>query len=144
MLWQLVAAFCAIGWMISLVFLWRNKHQPVATDSREKESIDSRAAYKQLIAACASDQAAQARAALISWGGAVTGEKKLSTLAAVADVFEDESLSQEIDSLERSLYSGAPSQWHGASLASQVQRLHKQKRETQADDSESLALYPTG
>ena len=144
LLWQLIAGVCALGWIVTLLFLWRSRQQANPAAPKEKENLSSRAAYKQLLAACASDQAAQARAALIMWSGAVTGHDTVTTLASVSGLFGDDALDQQIDSLERSLFSDAPSQWRGAPLAAEVQRLYKQSLQQQAEPGDSLALYPAG
>jgi BatD DUF11 like domain len=142
LLWQLIAAGCAIGWLVTLLLLWRNTRRAAPPAGDEKEGLSSRTAYKQLLAVCASNQAVPARAALIRWTAALAGDETLTTLAAVAGVFPDEALQREIDSLERSLFSGSPSEWNGASLATEVKRLHKQAQQRESAQDESLTLYP--
>jgi hypothetical protein len=144
LLWQLVALFCALGWAVTVLVLWRGKKPARAGAAPEKESLSLTKAHKQLLAACASNNAILTRAALLSWSDAISGKGTLSSLKEVKALFEDTELNREIDNLERSLYSKSPSGWSGASMAEQVKRLHRQAREQTAKARDKLTLYPSG
>lgn len=141
LLWQILATACAVGWLVTLLLLWRARRPQPAAGPDEPKHYNPRDAHKQLLAACASDQAARARTALINWGAALAGDRRLNTLASVAGLFADDALSREIDALERALFSSKPSPWSGAGLAAAAERLHRDWRR-QEPEPESLALYP--
>lgn len=143
-LWQVVALVCALGWLGTLVLLFRGKRRPLIPDPPEKESTSLKGAYKQLLAACASDNASRARAALVEWSIAISGNRSLGALSEVGTLFGDEALEREIERLECSLYSNTPASWSGTTLATEVKRLHKQAREEKDRGGDELTLYPTG
>ncbi|TGD74783.1 protein BatD [Mangrovimicrobium sediminis] len=143
-LWPALAAFCALGWALTLFLLLRRPRQagpPLSTAQTVKPG--SRAAYRNLLAACTSGAATQARSALITWAGYRPGAGPVTSLAEVRALFNDSELDAALDALEASLYGAGGDTWHGDSLRAAVERLHRQAgKETAGLDEEDLALYP--
>ncbi len=145
LVWQVIALVCALGWAVTLWLLWRGRRRGRVSEDSGSESHGVRNAYKRLLAACATDQATQARSALITWGAAAAGDKGLTSLAAVAALYRDPELDREIELLERSLFAATDAAWRGAGLAEAVKRLHRQRPGARkADAGARLALYPGG
>jgi hypothetical protein len=115
-LWQGLAAFFALGWLVTGILLLRKKSglvepqnenlSPNLAETEEKTNIAS------LKKACASNDAAAAKQALIVWGKDKYNATTLGTLAE----FCDARLSSEILNLNQILYGQQAREWDGKKL----------------------------
>ena len=142
LLWQLIALVCALGWLATLYLLLR-RGRPAAEEAELAASPSQRKTYKNLLAACGSDQATQARQWLIRWAAALARQPGLSSLAEVSNLFGDKDLERQLKALEESLYGREQGNWQGRELAQTVQRLRQQWQDKRATDTELPPLYPT-
>ncbi len=142
-LWQVIALLCALGWLVTLYFLLRKRPvTPGKSNIQETDSASRRKAFKSLLAACAGDQASLARHWLVHWTAAMAEDSSITGLSAVSDLFSDAELTQQIASLEASLYSAGSSKWEGETLAECVKRLQGSWQKTGSGSEELPPLYP--
>ncbi len=144
LLWQGIAAFCALGWLVTLVLLLRRPRREKPAAGRQGKDSKPRSAYRNLIAACTSGAAPQAREAIIAWADERAGETGITSLAQAGEWFGDTDLAAALDELETALYSGRGGSWDGAALRAAAERLHKDKPGSRAgsDDDSGFTLYP--
>jgi hypothetical protein len=132
-LWLWVSLFLAAGWLLTLIFFVRKGplRKPVET-VREKDG-ESTVFIKDLKKACASNDAAAAKNALIGWGKL---EYKATSLGAIASCC-DARLRNEILELNRTLYSKEMREWQGKKLF-QAFSEHKARKQLAGREDRSL------
>lgn len=142
-IWRGVALFSALGWLATLAWLWRwrRARQQVPAEG-ERDTPGEAAAYKTLLAACAANQPARARQALLDWGRSLMGDEPDLTLDSFASHSGDARLRAAIDTLNRALYAGAAADWRGDELAALARELRQPLRKRVADETPALSLYP--
>lgn len=148
--WQLLALFCALGWLATGWLWWRRGTRDKPEISAEAIAAPSgKAAYKSLLAACASDQASVARRAVITWAAARCNNSGITSLRQVATAMNSEELAAELERLEQALYgnqehgSEEPA-WRGDHLRTIVEHLQAQRGPQPDAAEEALRLYPAG
>lgn len=111
--WSL-AAFMALGWLVTLVYLWRGKAKPVPVvdEVQAARQLRLRDIVKQLRTACADNDAAAAQKALLAWGSL---QFNANTLGAIANQCEAR-LRDEIILLNQTLYGRGAQTWQGKHL----------------------------
>lgn len=109
--WQAVSATLALGWLLTIVVLYR---RPPARGSKAKraELVPETALEKTLKRACWENNPQAAKQALLQWGKAEFGTESLGAIA----VYCSAALREEILALNRLLYSGQHQDWQGQSL----------------------------
>lgn len=141
--WQLVSAITGTGWLLTLAYLlWsrgRPKSKPAEVDTRNPAEEK---AYKELLAACASDNPGLARKSMVQWTSALTSRPDITSLAQAATAHDDPAMSAALDALNQALYSGKSSSWLGASLAENAKRLRASHRQAAGHGDSTLQLYP--
>jgi len=140
--WQLLALFCALGWATTVFVWWRSRQMTPASAAPEQAAGNVKAAYKSLLAACASDQPAEARKALIRWAAARAEDPGITSLRAATSAMDDSELQVEVEKLERALYGSATGDWRGERLRAVVEQLQTRKRTVNSSADQSLQLYP--
>ncbi|GAB5450097.1 MAG: BatD family protein [Halioglobus sp.] len=155
-LWQVVALFSSVGWLLTVAYLlWsRSGSERGSSPLGSNENTSERRAFKAVEAACAANQPLAARQALISWGRACTGDDGVTSLAQVVAHYSDGELKKQVALLDGAIYGarggetdgggekdGGPGQWRGEALAACVSRLRKAGSRAANDDS-TLRLYP--
>ena len=112
-LWQGLSAILAIGWLLTLIVLFR-KPRPVSAPVVESAAPPSvfAAIEKSLKRACWENKAAAARQLLLEWGKA---RYQADSLGAIARHCAPP-LHDEIDLLNQHLYSGQQQAWNGEPL----------------------------
>lgn len=141
--WQIATLTCGLGWGVTLLLLLHSKRRRDTEKDADDPKPTARRAFKRLLAACASHQAAPARRAVLQWSAARAGNRQMHSLQQAADFFADDELSEELLQLERSLYSSAHPEWNGVRLAAIARRLQKEAPAKPRTGSDSLALYPS-
>ena len=144
--WKILGAVSSIGWLLTLVYLlWSRRRasapQP-ATHSSTHDSPSEKRAFKQLLAACASDSAGHARQAIIDWAAVLLPQATVVSLEQVATLLGDKDVSRELDNLNANLYSPASGVWEGAALADSARRLRQQRQKEAGSKQQKLELYP--
>ena len=115
----LVAAGVFIIWLVTLFAWWRQKKRPGQVLSAPipipipVEMDEQQSAIKQ---ACLANNPKQARVALLAWGRQHYSQPAIRGLADLAQCLSSEELKTTMLELDRVLYAGDPSQWHGESL----------------------------
>ena len=140
-LWKIISAVSTLGWFMTLLYLWWRR-TTISKDVPPPDNTSEKQTFRQLLSACAKGDSAQARAAMIAWSAALSGEAAAHSLDQVASQFGDDRLRRELDILDSSLYSTAQGSWVGTSLAEHVQTLRAQYRKGKSQTSEELKLYP--
>jgi hypothetical protein len=113
-LWQGLAAFFALGWLITAIFLFKKtvgSKKPSVTSSNLAESND-KTYVADLKKACAVHDAQAAKHALLAWG---KEHYHATTLGGLTE-FCDARLSQEILQLNQVLYGQQAQTWDGKRL----------------------------
>ncbi|PLW67163.1 BatD family protein [Pseudohalioglobus lutimaris] len=145
--WQMLALFFALGWIVTVVLWWLRGRKPVpglpATGSTAEATTSSKAAYKSLLAACASDQATAARKAVIQWAAARSNDSSIVSLQQAAAAVNDQELTTELENLERILYGSEEHAWRGDHLRSIVEHLQSPRSRGKKTQEEAPQLYPT-
>ncbi|MDD1621771.1 MAG: BatD family protein [Methylococcaceae bacterium] len=110
-LWQWLSAALALGWVLTLIRLYR---RPAASTKAEQtdKPLPHAATEKNLKRACWENNPLAAKQALLQWGRARFGADSLGSIARHCAV----PLSDEIMALSRHLYSGRQQDWSGKDL----------------------------
>jgi hypothetical protein len=143
--WQIATAVCALGWLVTL-FLWLRPR--VARHDNELDAGEQpsrRAAYRQLMAACTANHAAQARQWFIRWSSAAWDDPAITSAAAAVARWNTPELDSALQALEASLFAPAPAaiEWRGDTLGAIVKGLENRPRAKHAGENDGLApLYP--
>ena len=140
--WQIIAAISSALWLLTLAaLLWRRRESRPET-AREASNISESRAFQRLLAACAADQASQARAALIHWVASLYPEERIVSLEQAAHTLRDDRLRDALQHLNAALYSSGGTAWQGAPLAAIARDLRRRHRQVNSDDAAALTLYP--
>lgn len=113
--WQMVSGVLALGWLATLLWLWlhrRSASKPVELVATASKPTLNNSAEKALKSACLENKPQAAKQALLQWGKAQCGADNLGALAG----FYPGRLAEEINILNRLLYSGHTQHWQGQSL----------------------------
>ncbi|OAI07467.1 hypothetical protein A1353_07245 [Methylomonas methanica] len=110
-IWQAVSATLALGWLLTIVVLYRRPSAKGSTAKRV-ELVPETALEKTLKRACWENNPQAAKQALLQWGKAEFGAESLGAIAAYCA----EALREEILALNRLLYSGRNRDWQGQNL----------------------------
>ncbi|MEM1111185.1 MAG: BatD family protein [Pseudomonadota bacterium] len=146
-LWQIVAAASLLGWMLTLVFLWRSRKGAVTVAQAERPTRPGESRlFRELSAACASNQPLEARRLLLAWYREAADAPTPGSLASLAHDTDDEQLANILQQLDRALYAGDGKSWDGSALGSRLRSLRKQlservREQARRSRSPTLALY---
>jgi BatD DUF11 like domain len=142
LLWQIIAGVCAAGWLLTALLLRRPRSGGREEGQEKKDHPDESRAFKQLLAACVSGSAHQARASFIHWSAQAIPERAIISIDDVRAAIDDAALHSALAELDAALYSDGDSGWQGESLAAIAKRLRKQMGQRGAKPAEPLKLYP--
>jgi len=142
--WQILSAVSSVGWILTLAYLIWSRRKPKTQQVATADNPSEQAAFKQLLAACASSSALHARDAVINWAAALLPQVTVISLDQVAVAFADRELTAALDVLNTSLYSSdGGGNWDGVALSESVRRLRKQHQKAAGQDAQELQLYPS-
>jgi len=115
--WLWLSIILGAGWLASFIAWWfsRRGSRLGSTSSDDAVKNDLPGAVKRLRQACAENSANNARDAVLSWANALVKNRRLVNLNQVARHFGNP-LRQQLDLLNRSIYSESAGDWHGESL----------------------------
>jgi hypothetical protein len=115
--WLWLSAILGTGWLASILAWWftRRDSSRRSTTGDDIAEISLPRATKRLHRACASNNATAARDAVLSWANALEIKHRFVNLNQVARYFGNP-LKQQLDLLNRSIYSEFTGDWQGDSL----------------------------
>jgi len=113
--WLWISIFLASGWLATLAYFLvrRPAKRPVAEKSEREIRLED--SIKSLKKACADNNAAAAKDALLAWARQKFTNKNVASLGAIAEL-SDARLRDEILNLNQVLYGKTPEQWQGKKL----------------------------
>ncbi|MGZ8159102.1 MAG: BatD family protein [Methylobacter sp.] len=135
--WLWVSVFLASGWLATLVYLLikRPAKKPVVEKSEREIRLED--SIKSLKKACADNNAAAAKDALLAWGRQKSGATSLGAIAELSDA----RLRDEILNLNQVLYGKAPDQWQGKKLFQAFVENKAREKIAATDDDKLEPLY---
>jgi hypothetical protein len=141
-LWQTIAGVSTAGWILTLLFFALWKRQSRSDETLTTENPTETAAFKALLASCATGDTLQARRRFIEWTAALFPGRRIHSLDQVESSFANAQLSAELDKINDSLYSPQRLPWDGGELALLVKRLRKSHSFGMSRAEPELRLYP--
>jgi oxygen tolerance protein BatD len=139
--WQIVAVVSTLGWLLTLVYLWRKRPSKTAETVANTENVSEKKAFKDLLKACERGSPASARAAMITWAAALHPETAVVSLEQAAQMLGDEDIRQQLEALDAALYRPQGSNWNGNVLAACVRRVRNSSKRKSGGEPE-VQLYP--
>ena len=143
LIWQIVAGFCALGWLVTTLLMRRPKSGNPSQEASQPAPGNETDAYKQLLAACASGSASHARAAFIKWSAQAIPAKRIVSVDDAKKCFLSEELNAALTDLDACLYGHKEHSWQGESLAKVAKNLRKQISAQKQSTDQVLTLYPS-
>lgn len=146
-LWPWIALVLGLGWVATLVWLWRSRRAgrpTVASGGAQRRAETLRAAGAQLRQACLSGDPRAARTALLAWGRARWRGQAPRGLGALAMRLGDGEIGPILERIDRANYAAAADPWDGAAAWTALEpRLTAAERATAEPAPGPLpALYP--
>jgi len=111
--WQWLSGLFFILWLMTLFMWWKKSHKSVVLNNLSAKELSKRQYIKQLKQACANDNPAMAKQALLDWGKSVWSDKNITSINGIKE-FCDENLQLKIDELNACLYGKEIRPWNGA------------------------------
>lgn len=128
-IWQCIAGICALGWMLTTLFLLRKRSSGASLAPKEKQPAGRdpmNATAKSVISACRANDAALVHRQLLQW---LATEHAGVSLSTWLENSADEGLEHAVAELQQNLYGKAPTQaqadqafWNGEKLLAALQR----------------------
>jgi hypothetical protein len=136
-IWLWVSVFLAFGWMATLVYFLvkRPAKKPVAENNEAELRLAD--CVKNLKKACADNNAAAAKDALLAWGRQKSGVTNLGAIAELSDA----RLRDEILLLNQVLYGKSAEQWQGKKLYQAFVENKAREKIVATDDDKLEPLY---
>jgi len=135
--WLWVSVFLALGWLATLAYflIKRPAKKPVVEKSEREIRLED--SVKSLKKACADNNAATAKDALLAWGRQKFGATSLGAIAELSDA----RLRDEILNLNQVLYGKATGQWQGKKLFQAFVENKAREKMAVTDDDKLEPLY---
>ncbi len=141
LIWQAIAIFSTLGWLITLGFLFF-KHKIASKKASEPvespAEISLKTCVKQLKKACMNDDAQAAKIALLEWGKLQFNEISLGAIAPHCDA----RLRDEILQLNATLYAKEPQVWKGRELFKTFSENNAREKLAKSKTDALKPLYP--
>ena len=128
--------------MCTRVYLLRTRRQSGPEKDSQQDNPSEQRTFKQLLAACAGGNGAQARKALIEWTACQFPERRVVSLKEVAKAFANSDLDRELKTLNDALYGHSAGNWNGDTLVICAKNLRKLRRQRKDKSGAELKLYP--
>jgi hypothetical protein len=138
--WKWIALVLALGWLLTISFMLWSRFKQVQTKPVQIEGdLALKAAIKAVKQAGLNNDALACQQALMAWGKLRYNTANLAVIKSHCD----DTLQQEINGLQQSLYSQQKTPWLGEKLLSAFE-LHNGKSASKQNDDKSLEpLYRT-
>ena len=141
--WQLIAAVSTLGWLLTLIYLWRKRSPNPPVQPATADTLPEKKAFKALLNACNQGSATAARTAMIAWATRFTAGSTAVSLEQVARELDDEELSAQLRELDAALYRPGDVSWNGSELAACATRVRAARANMRGSSGDStLQLYP--
>lgn len=141
-IWKLVAGISTVGWLVTLVFFLSRKKTARPSQTKATENPSEAAAFKQLLAACATQNTLQTRQRMIEWTATLFPERHIHSLDQVNAIFSDRELRSTLNKINDSLYSPQDQGWDGEHLSILVKGLRQSHSSRRNNLVPELRLYP--
>jgi len=142
LIWQIIAGICAAGWLLTALLLGRPRSGGREAAQEKKDHAGESQAFKQLLAACASDSASHARPAFINWCAQALPDRRIVSIEDARAAVDDAELDKALAELDAKLYRSGDSAWQGEHLTAIAKRLRKQLQQQGSTTDRPLTLYP--
>jgi hypothetical protein len=115
--WLWMSSVLGAGWLASFIAWWLSRRGSILRSTTLDNPVENNLprANKRLRQACADNSASDARDAVLSWANALENNRRFVNLNQVARYFGNP-LKQQLDLLNRSIYSQSAGDWRGESL----------------------------
>ncbi len=113
--WKGVSLLFFILWLITLFVFWKSKRKPAVSDNKSVNESSRRQYLKKLRQACAANDPAVAKQALLAWSKVNWPDERIININSIK-IFCDQQLQSEIDELNACLYGSSMNQWNGAAF----------------------------
>jgi hypothetical protein len=140
--WKIIAILTTLGWLLTTAFFLLRQRIPRPAKTASTENPSEAAAFRQLLAACTTGNAPQARRWLIKWTAALLPQDNVHSLDQVEAIFADAELTSQLEGINNSLYSQLNAGWDGQGLALLAKRLRKSHSSGKGSAEAELRLYP--
>ncbi|OAI24451.1 MULTISPECIES: BatD family protein [Methylomonas] len=110
--WRAATVVCALGWLATGIWAWRRRAGAVAENRVKPVPAGESSLERNLKRACWENNPQAAKQCLLQWGRQRFGTDSLSGLADQRSAM----LAEEIEALNRLLYSGGEADWQGRAL----------------------------
>jgi hypothetical protein len=135
--WPWVSLFLGCGWLITVIFFLAKRTAAKPVIEVDEQEVNLKACAKRLKNACADNDAAAAKNALLEWGRQKFGVTNLGALAG----FCDARLRDEILYLNQVLYGKETSGWQGKKLFQTFTENKARRRIAVVEDKSLEPLY---
>ncbi|MBK6738673.1 MAG: protein BatD [Haliea sp.] len=143
-MWQAVGAGSTLGWLLTLLYLWRRRGPKTTVASEAAHTVAEKGAFKALLMACGDGNAAGARAAVITWAATIVPGAAPVSLEQVAQRLGDEDFRRQLEELNAALYRPGNSIWSGTTLAECARRVRAGHVGVRTSNREQpIQLYPS-
>ncbi len=142
-LWIGISGGLAIVWIATLLAWWQSRRRGARAaplGARQQAPLGAAQARKDFHEACARNDAAAARRALLAWAASAWPEESLPGLDALAARIGDAALAAQLVELDRACYAGAA--WHGAGLRQSLKDLPPRRTRSSGSDGPGGGLAP--
>ncbi|MDH3693925.1 MAG: BatD family protein [Gammaproteobacteria bacterium] len=140
--WPMVSAVFALLWLVTLIYLWRIRRTPVSDKKPDDVFPALRTARNAIKTACFSNDAPTAKNALLNWATTRWPQQKPLGLTGIATRLGHEPLTNELQTLDRVLYSLDTGEWSGKTLWQEFLNAEKKPTSTKSLDNVLPPLYP--
>lgn len=142
--WYWLSLALACGWGLS-AFYWyfAARRRAPAARAAAADSTSLRRARRKLERACAQNDTAEARAALLAWGKALLEPRQIANLRQLCDAL-GAPLAQEVETLNRSRYASRQGEWRGENLWRLCRQLESSRARRAAREPGLAPLNPAG
>lgn len=144
--WMALSLFFAIAWLVTIFLWWRRRPSPphVQTTQDKISPTSHQVSVKRVRTACQQNDPRAIKHALLAWAQIRWPDKPPLSLGALGKRLSDKALLDELNKLERILYTPAAGDWHAETLLTLFNAYLKQQTRSTASDNHSALepLYP--
>ncbi|VAW60898.1 hypothetical protein MNBD_GAMMA11-2805 [hydrothermal vent metagenome] len=124
-LWKIIALLLACGWGVTLIVLWKSRHNNKPVDSVEPATTHSlKQAYRQLRSCCEKKNAQACKNALLVWASALFADQSIHSLGQLSR-HVNAPLARKISDLNAHLYKQSTADWTCEGLADLCMKFEK-------------------
>jgi hypothetical protein len=144
--WQLITAFFAFAWLITLVMWWQLKTKIAPNELTRPIKSDTNLSEKQAFAAltkvCRNNDMANARSALINWGKSYWPEYEIQSFKDIQQQSHHTSLNNALSQLDNALYGNTDkNDWNGESILAVIKLVRENNKKKSNKPQDLPPLY---